>query len=124
MAGTYNPGAFYEIATEMVAKEPDEMRFRAAVSMTYYGAFLLARKAVNLDSDSSPNVHFYVREAISRERIRVKLQTLHQLRKAADYEEIPRRQGHRDWQRNWREACLIYELIAPEFEKYIRDGHQ
>jgi hypothetical protein len=120
----YKITGFFEVAERLAAAPTDEMALRTAVGRAYYAAFLLARKAVGREWDDSPGCHVAVREEIRRWNIRNKLISLHRLRKIADYEETPRKVSDRDWMENWRQARTFYELIAPEFEKYIRDGRQ
>jgi hypothetical protein len=120
----YDITGFFEIAIELAADPSDEMRLRTAIGRAYYAAFLLARKAVGREWDDTPGCHTAVQHDIRRANIQEKLRTMHRLRKAADYEEVPQRPDQRNWVENWRRAHILYNQIAPEFEKYIREGRQ
>ena len=92
----FDPDGLLTVANEL-AKNNDEASIRTAVNRLYYAAFWYARRDVSLDQDDSADIHQKVIIRLKPKNVSDKLQRLLWLRKAADYEAVPRRPEHYDW---------------------------
>ena len=91
--GSFDPYSFFELAQILVSKIGEEERvYRTAIGRAYYAAHLCARAKVPAGAwvgmPKTSDEHWFVRHVMkknSHPEIADKLQTLHQIRKNADY---------------------------------------
>lgn len=108
----FDPIAFLELAEEIAAAKIDEAHYRAAIGRAYYALFLLYREKMH--AYSRANSHQAVREAMQKHpELRAaasQLSSLHEMRKAADYDLVPDSK-YKNWESNWKRSQEISKWL-------------
>lgn len=92
--GSFDPNSFFDLAQNLVTKlGDDETVYRTAIGRAYYAAHLCARAKVPASAwmgmPKKSDEHWFVRHIMKKTNhpeMTDKLETLHQIRKTADYD--------------------------------------
>lgn len=118
----FDPTAFLDLAKDLASKSNDEVILRCSVGRLYYGVFLVGRDLFGMENQPFKEAHRELQTRLKRKKSAMGslLNSLHELRKVADYDMIPEA-SYSNWDKNWSDALYTADALMKQFQQWRSD---